>query len=347
MTNNRIVAGVAMLVGCLAVFCAHGADTVAPGNHSAEWNKNLKMAVNDAGKAADAIKAMPAADRATFAAEVLAALQTKSQHMSSKSAWVNEFAATAAALVAGAEGAKMAVISAVAAGIVNACVDAESRELTSGSLAQLGELAKSVMSQLKDEDRLAFAKAQLFAVNQQKTADVAVHKQAMSLVALSLFAGAGSAKDSVLAEVFAVADGDDLGAIAQTFSDAFNRSNNKMDNDKYQQTTLQLLQALAARLKGQADATRRFAYLTAAFVQGAGNPAQFETDLLGRLADLLAGIGATKDGFAAALVAAKADMAENAKHTKNLFVRPLGGLLYGLPFVHENRPPPRRYQNQI
>ncbi|MEI6210610.1 MAG: hypothetical protein WCR06_03180 [bacterium] len=343
--SKHILAGVAVLVFC-AVFSANGAAATAAGGRSPEWNKNLKLAVNDAAKAAEAMQAMPEADRAAFAAEVLAALQAKGQRMADKTVWANDFAAIAAGLVAGSGGVKSAVLAAVAAGIGNACADPETRELTSGSVTLLGALAKGMESQLQGEDRVAFASVLLATLGKQKASDAAVHKQAMSMVALALFSGAGDAKDRVLAEIFAFVDIQDLGVVAQAFSNAFNQRNNGLDNDVYLQVAQQVLQKVAARLKGQPDAAKRFASAVAAFAGGAGNPAQFERDLLGKLADLLAGIGAAPDGFATALAAAKADMAADNALVKVLFLKPWVGPLRGFPFVHENRPPPGKYQNQ-
>lgn len=345
MPNKLIVAGMAAL-GCLVVSCATGAEAAAVGARSPEWNKSLKLAVNDTRKAAAVMQAIPEAARATFAAEVLAALQAKRQRMADKLVWAHEFAAIAAGLAEGSGGAKDTVLAAVPAGIVNACVDPEARELTSGSLAQLSLLAKSVAEQLKSEDRVAFANALLLAVNKQKATDAGVHKQAMSVVALSLFAGAGTAKDSVLAEAFAVVDTNDLGAVAQIFSDAFNQRNNGLSNDEYLQTAQQILQKVAARLKNLPDVAKRFAYAVSVFLGGAANPAQFEQALLGKLTDPLVGIGATKDGFASALGDAKADMTANGTLVKGTQFKPFVGLLRTLPFIHENRPVPSKYQNQ-
>jgi len=343
--SKQILAGVAVLV-CCAVFSASGAASTAAGGRSPEWNKNLKLAVNDAAKAAEAMKAMPEADRAAFAADVLAVLQAKGQRMADKTAWANEFAAIAAGLTAGSGGAKSTVLAAVAAGIGTACADPETRELTSGGVVLLGALAKGMESQLQGDDRVAFASVLLSTIGKQKASDAAVHKQAMGMVALALFSGAGDAKDRVLAEIFASVDVADLGAVAQAFANAFNQRNNGLDNDAYLQVSQQVLQKVAARLKGQPDAAKRFASAVAAFAGGAGNPTQFERDLMGKLADLLAGIGATPDGFATALAAAKADMAAEGAHVKLLFMKPWIGLLRGLPFVHENRPPPGKYQYQ-
>ncbi|MFZ4394199.1 MAG: hypothetical protein ACOYOU_01075 [Kiritimatiellia bacterium] len=343
MTSKLIWAGVAML-GCLAVSCANGANAPAAGIRSPEWNNNLKLAVNDATKAAAAMQAMPEADRAAFAAEVLAALQTKRQHMSNKGTWANDFAAIAAGLVAGSGAAKPAVLSAVAAGIVSACVDPETRELTNGSLAQLGALAKRVEAQLKSEDRVAFAHTLLVTIDKQKAVDAAAHKQAMSVAALGLFAGSGDVSSRVIAEAFAVTDVNDLGAVAKVFSDTFNQRKNKTGNEEYLQLALQIEQAVAARVKGMADATTRLAYVVAAFLDGAANPAQFKKQLLGKLADLQDGNWATEESFASVLAAAKKDVTACAGIGHEL--ADLLRIDRNTPFVHENRPIPSTYQNQ-
>ena len=109
------------------------------------------------------------------------------------------------------------------------------------------------------------------------------------------------------------------------------------------------------------DAVTRFAYAVAAFMAAAGNPAQFEHDLMGKLDDLLGKVGATRESLATALAAAKADMAVNADLVQTLYpelsrknawgvvILPPGNLLMGgegIPFVGLNRPPPGGYQNQ-
>ena len=152
--NRLILAGVAVL-GCLTVACAQSAGTPALDNRSAAWKQNLALAVNDPTKVAGVMQSIPEADRAAFAADVLEVLQTKRQYMPDKAAWAQEFSATAAALIAGAGGAKNAVLSTVSAEIVNACVTGESHELASGDLAQLGILEKSTMLQLQGDDRVA------------------------------------------------------------------------------------------------------------------------------------------------------------------------------------------------
>ncbi|MEI8242618.1 MAG: hypothetical protein WCI17_05070 [bacterium] len=350
---NKLIASAVVTLGVLAAACAADPASTARETRSAAWQKNLALAVNDAAKATAAIQAMPEAERAAFAADVLAVLQTKRQVMADKAAWENSFAETAAALVAGAGGAKKAVLAAVAAETVNAVVAPESRELVAGSLASLGALAKLEMSLLKGQDRVDFANALLQAVNKQKAADAGVHKLAMSVTALSLFAGAGNAKKDGFAEVFAVVDVRDLGAVAKAFSDAFGQRKNNLGSDDYLQAAMQLLQGVVARIAGQPDAADRFAYAVSVFLGGANNPVQFEQDLMGKLADLLGKIGATKESFTTKLAATKADMAANAalvskKTMWGLIILPPGSMMAGEegpPFVHENRPP-GGYQNQ-
>jgi hypothetical protein len=350
---NKLIMSAVLALGVLAT--AYAAESIAPAREarSAVWQKNLALAVNDAAKATAAIQAMPEAERAAFAADVLAVLQTKRQVMADKAAWESSFAATAAALVAGAGGARQAVLAAVAAETVNAVVTSEARELTAGSLTSLGALAKLEMSMLKGQDRVDFANALLQAVNKQKATDAGVHKLAMSMTALALFAGAGDAKKEVFAEVFAVVDLRDLGAVAKAFSDAFSQRKNNLGSDDYLQAATKLLQAVAERNAGQPDAGVRLAYAVAVFLGGANNPVQFEQDLTGKLADLLAKVGMTKERFATALAAAKADLAANAALVSKmaawgLIILPPGSMLAGEegpPFVHENRPP-GGYQNQ-
>ena len=357
--NRLILVGVAAfgLIGAAA--CAEDAGASALDNRSAEWKNNLGMAVNDETKVAGVMQGMPEADRAAFAADVLAVLHAKRLHMADMAAWEMNFGATTAALVAGSGGAKKAVLSAMAAEIVNDSVAAESRELDSGELLQLGVLAKSVEQRLGGDDRVAFANALLPAVDKQRTTDGGVHKLACSVTALSLFAGAGDAKKVVIAEMFAVVKTGDLGAVSKTFSDAFNQRKNRLGNDDYLQVAMQILQAVAARTAGQTDATARFSYAVAMFVGAAGNPAQFEKDLMGKLAALLSKIGATTESFAVALASAKGDLATNAALVQSLtpalsqkavwgvIILPPGTMLAGEegpPFVHENRPP-SGYQN--
>ena len=358
--NRLILAGVAVL-GCLTVACAETAGSPALDNRSAAWKQKLAQAVNDASKVESIILSMPDADRAGFAADVLTVLQAKRQFMADKVAWAKEFGVTAAALVSGAGGAKSAVLAAVTAGIGNACITGESRELGKGDMALLGVLVKSTEMQLKGDDRVAFANALLGAVGKQKAADAGVHKLALSMTALSLFAGAGDAKKTVAAEIFAVVDVGDLGAVSEALCDAFNQRKNSITNDDYLQVALQILQVVAPRVAGMPDAVTRFAYAVAAFMAAAGNPAQFEHDLMGKLDDLLGKVGATRESLATALAAAKADMAVNADLVQTLYpelsrknawgvvILPPGNLLMGwegIPFVGLNRPPPGGYQNQ-
>ena len=356
--NKLILACVAVL-GCLGAVWAEDAGAPVFANRSAEWKSNLSLAVNDESKVAGAIQAMPEADRAAFAADVLGVLQTKQQLVADKAAWAKNYRMTAAALVAGAGGAKKAVLGSVAAGVVGACMTAESRELGSGDLPELGALAKSVTQQMKSEDRAAFANALIQATDKQKAADAATHKMALCAISLSMFAGAGDAKKGVVAEVFAVVAIDDLGAVAKSLSDAFNQRKNKLNNDDYLRLAVQYLREIAGRLAGQQDATLRFAYAVAAFLGGASNPAAFEPDLMGKIADLLPKVGATQESLATALTAARAGLTANAALVQGLYailsprtifgvtILPPGNILsgeVGLPFVHENRPP--GYQDQ-
>jgi len=356
---NRLILAFLAAFGLIGAACAEDAGASALDNRSSEWKKNLGLAVNDETKAAGAIQSLPDADRAAFAADVLDVLQAKRLHMADAAAWEKNFSATAAALVAGSGGAKKAVLPAMAAEIVNDSAATESRELGNGELLQLGVLAKGVEQRLGGEDRVAFANALLLAVDKQRTTDGGVHKLACSVTALSLFAGAGDAKKGVIAEVFAVVRLGDLGAVSKTFSDAFNQRKNNLGNDDYLQVAMQILQAVAARTAGLPDATARFAYAVAMFAGAAGNPAQFEKDLTGKLAELLSKVGATTESFAVALAAAKGDMAANAALVQSLYpalfqkavwgviILPPGTMLAGEegpPFVHENRPP-SGYQN--
>lgn len=361
--NRLILAGVAVL-GCLTVACAQSAGTPALDNRSAAWKQNLALAVNDPTKVAGVMQSIPEADRAAFAADVLEVLQTKRQYMPDKAAWAQEFSATAAALIAGAGGAKNAVLSTVSAEIVNACVTGESHELASGDLAQLGILEKSTMLQLQGDDRVAFASAMLLAVGKQSTTDADVHKLAISTTALALVAGAGDAKTSVVADIFAVVPLADLGTVAQAFSDVFNQRKNSLGNDDYQQMALQTLQAVAARTAGQPGVVTGFAYVVATFVGGAANPAQFEQDLTGKLADLLAKMGMTQESLATALAAAKTDMAANAALLQTLYPTLSRKTVWGVIVLTPDsllgwqvtitpptstglrRPPPSGYQNQ-
>lgn len=357
--NRLILAGVAAF-GLIGAACADDAGASSLDNRSSEWKKNLGLAVNDETKVAGVLQSIPEADRAAFATDVLAVLQAKRLHMADPAAWEKNFSATAAALVAGSDGAKKAVLSAMAAEIVNDCVAAESRELSSGELLQLGVLAKSVEQRLGGEDRVAFANALLLAVDKQKTTDGGVHKLACSVTALSLFAGAGDAKKIVIAEVFAVAKIGDLGAVSKSFADAFSQRKNSLGNDDYLQVAMQILQAVATRTAGLSDASTRFAYAVAMFVGAAGNPAQFEKNLMGKLAELLSNVGPTTESFAVALASAKGDLVTNAALVQSLtptlsqkavwgvIILPPGTMLAGEegpPFVHENRPP-GGYQNQ-
>lgn len=351
--NRLILASVAVL-GCLAAAWAEDTGVPALDNRSADWKKNLVLAVNDASKVKPAIQAVPEASRAAFAADVLAVLLTKRQHMADQQAWVNDFGVTAAALADGSGGVTNAVLATVAGEVVIACVTAESRELGNGDVPELGVLSKSVVSSLKNENRVAFANAVLLAVGKQKAADAGVRKLALCAASLALFAGAGDAKSGVFAEVFAVVEVGDLGSETKAFADAFNQRKNNLSNDDYLQVALQILQTVAARIAGQPDATTRFAYAVAVFLGGANNPAAFEQALSGKLADLLVKIGATKEGFAAALALVKPDVATNAALVESLYpsltqkavwgviILPPGSMLAGEegpPFLHENRPP--------
>ena len=363
--NNRLILAGLVAFGLLGAVCAAdnvGAPTLA--NRTPEWKKNLGLAVNDETKVTGAIQAIPEADRAAFAAEVIAVLQSKRQYLVDQAAWAQNFSATVAALLAGSGGAKTAMLSAMAAEIVNGCASSETRELGNAELLQLGALAKSIELRMGGPDRVAFANALLLAVDKQKTTDVGVHKLACSVTALSLFAGAGDGKQSVLAEEFAVVKLGDLGAVSKTFADAFGQRKNNLSNDDYLQAAVKILQTVAARTAGLPDATNRFAYAVAMFVAAAGNPAQFEQILLGKLAEVLPKVGATTEAFASALAAAKGDIAANAALVQSLtatlaqravwgvIILPPGTMLAGEegpPFVHENRPPPgvpSKYQNQ-
>jgi hypothetical protein len=357
---KRAILALVVVLGSLAAAMAQDTGATTTDNRSAAWKQNLGLAVNDETKVTAAIQAMPEADRAAFAADVLSVLLAKRVLVADKAGWARSFAATAAALVAGAGNQRTAVAAAVAAEVLTACVSADTRELAAGDLPQLGALAKSVLLQLKGDDRIAFLDAMLAATNKQKAANGNVHKLALCTVALSLFAGAGDAKKGAAAEIFATVPLADLGAVAQAFSDAFSQRRNKLGSDDYLQAALQILQAVANRTAGLPDAASRFAYAVAAFLGGATSPATFEPLLMAKLSDLLAKIGVTREAFAAALAAARSDMAANAALMQALFaplnqrtvwgviILPPGNMLAGEegpPFVHENRPP-RGYQNQ-
>ena len=345
------------MLGCLSAAFAENAGAPALDNRSPEWKKNLTVAVNDATKVAGVIQSMPEADRAAFATDVLGVLQSKRQFMADKVAWAKEYGTTVAALVTGAEGAKNAVLAAVAPEMVRACVTGESRELGRGDLELLGVLAKSSVSLLKVADRAAFANVLLQAVAKQKAADADVHKLAQCMTVLALVSGAGEAKKDVVAEVFATVELGDLGAVSEALSDAFNQRKNGLNNEEYMQVALQMLQAVAARTAGLPDAATRFAYAVSVFLDAAGNPTQFESDLMGKISGLLEKVG-HKDSFGTALAAARADKAGNAALVQTIYPSILQrnawgpiilqtGNLLGLPGVIVNRPPPPGgYQNQ-
>ncbi|MEI6211626.1 MAG: hypothetical protein WCR06_08365 [bacterium] len=199
---HKLILTVVAVLGGLTFVCAGKAGVPAVNNRSPEWKINLVIAVNDATKAAGAMQAMPAVDRAAFAADVLGVLQIKRNSMVDKPAWAAEFASTAAALVTGAGEANLqAVLPAIAAAIVHACATGGSHELTKGDLNLLGVLTQSIMSQLRSEDRVAFATALLLDVDQQNTPDDAIHKLAVSKTSDLLLAGAGNDRAGVLAVV--------------------------------------------------------------------------------------------------------------------------------------------------
>ena len=357
--NNRLILALLAAGGLLGAAYAQNAGAPATQGRSGDWSKNVGLAVNDETRIAGLMQGLPEADRAAFAANVMAVLSSKRQVMADKTAWEKNFGAAAGALVAGAGGAKTAVLGAIATAIIADCASSETHELGKGDLLALGAMAKIVMLQLTGADRVAFARILLQAVDKQKAVDAGVHKLACSVTALALFAGAGDARKNVVAEAFAVLGMDDLGALARSFADAFGQQKNRMSNVDYLLAAQQILQAVAARVAGGPDAATRFAYAEAMFVNGAGNPEQFETLLRSKLGDLLAKLGTTTEQYASLLAAAKADALAHGALVRGVsamltqqiwgvIILPPGTMLAGEEgpaFVHENRPP-MGYQDQ-
>jgi hypothetical protein len=108
------------------------------GNHSAGWDKRLGEAVNDVSRAAEAVKSLPEGERAEFAAAVLAALAAKERILGNQQATADEFGKAAAGLLAGAGGARSAVLAAIAEATANG-----------GDAAKVALLAGSVVEHLK------------------------------------------------------------------------------------------------------------------------------------------------------------------------------------------------------
>lgn len=348
--NKLILASVAAVLILRTVAVAESAGAPALNSRSPEWKKSVAAAVNDSTKVADIVHALPAADRAAFAADVLSVLQSKRQHMADKVAWANEFGATCAALVSGANGSRDAVLPVVTGGLLNTCVSGESRELGKGGLSLLGVLTKSTASNLSAGDRVAFVKALLKSCGSQKTTDADVHKQAVSIAAIALFSGVGGGRPDVIAEVFADVDVSDLGAVAKVLSDAFNQQKNGLNNEEYQQVAVQVLQQVADRLAGTPDAKLRYAYAVSAFLDAATNPSQFEVALLGKIGGQLDKVGLSKDGLQHAVAAARTDMAGNSHLsdvvTHEVFGDPSAPGKFLTPGDGPIRPPAPGYQNQ-
>ena len=357
--NNRWILAMLATGGLLCVAHAQNAGAPATQGRPGDWSRNVGLAVNDETKVVGLMQGLPEADRAAFAANVLSVLASKRQVMADKAAWEKNFGAEAGALVAGAGGAKTAVLGAIANAIIADCASSEAHELGKGDLLALGAMAKIVMQQLTGDDRVAFARILLQAVDKQKAVDAGVHKLACSVTALALFAGAGDARKAVLSEAFAVLGMDDLGALARSFADAFEQAKNRMSNADYLLAAQQILQAVATRVAGGPDAATRFAYAESMFVGGAANPEQFESILGAKLGDLLTKIGTTTGQYASLLATAKADLAAQgalvrgmgamlAQSIWGVVILPPGTMMAGEEgpaFVHENRPP-MGYQDQ-
>ena len=110
MKNRLILAGV-MGALVLNVVCVQNASAQALDSRSPAWKKSLATAVNDGTKIGGILQALPKADRAAFAGDVLSVLQSKRQYMSDSLAWSNEVAHATAALIDGAGDAHNDVVA--------------------------------------------------------------------------------------------------------------------------------------------------------------------------------------------------------------------------------------------
>jgi hypothetical protein len=167
-----------------------------------------------------------------------------------------------------------------------------------------------------------------------------------------------------VAEAFCEVPTNALGAVSQAMSEIFDQRRSKLSEQDYLQLAMRTLQAVADCAAGKPDAAMRLASAAAAFVGGAGSPGTFEAGLLAKISpEVFAKTGITREGFVAALAAAK--LAFQAPHVASPLSIPLfsvqdlippGSLPLGLsvggetglPIARENRPPPPPpgYQNQ-
>lgn len=353
------LAGLMLFVG-LSWTVAENAGAPGLAGRSAAWKKSVALAAGEPSQTLAQTQQIPEGDRTAFARDVLGVIANKPN--ADRKRWIEEYAAVAAALVNGAGGAKRTTIAAVADEIVELGVTGEARELTVSR--EMTSLLQATIAQLSVPDRVAFAAAVHQAIDKQKSPDAEARARAFGATSVALATGAGDRKFVVVAEAFCEVPTNALGAVAHAMSEIFDQRRSKLSEQDYLQLAMRTLQAVADCVSGKSDAALRLASAAAAFVRGAGAPGAFEADLLAKIApDVLTKAGITREGFAAALAAAK--LALQAPHPASPLSIPLfsvqdltppgnlpSGLSVGgetgLPIARENRPPPPPpgYQNQ-
>lgn len=324
------------------------------------WRQAVALAANDPARVGEAMKRVTLTtdeERAAFVADVLFLVQSKP--VVDAGELNRDLAAVAGALAAAADasGNGKVVLDAIAKFVVGTGVTGDTLLVTPA----MNALISAVESQLPKNDRAAFAADVIGQVAEHKTPDTMPQARAMGAVAVARVAGASDQKPAVIAEIFAVTPAACLTGVTAAFADVFNQRQNNLTNEAYQQVAKRILDAVAARLVGVADAKDRYAYALAAFIASATVPADFKTNLLAAIPqDILTQMGTTREAITAvvqadqAAVAAAQAAAPSAQATGVLGnIDPITTtgqkqnvtVEQGPAFTHENRPP-RGYQNQ-